>query len=575
LDVVSPDGWQEDSKNPRSKSKLHGRGPAVAVGVGLLIVAAAVLSSLTRPEHVATEPTITAPPLQAPSTTSEIYPFEIGAPLIWRVEDRFESRPPISVITIGNVPFVFTAATVDESGVARGLDTWWPGLDGVWRPTVQSISPQFSIDTVAPIAGGAIAAGTNVDTGEHWFFRTFNGAEWASERLPPLPSHVTASDWMTQMLFEQNGYTVLALLPTDRRQQEMGRILADHFGVDDVETFGWDWSHSGTNLFRINGPMGITVGVVSGEELGLTAEEISPIFQGQDTIGSLLTYVRTPDSDWRSVEIDGVQWMESLLIGPEGVPLMIGYGIEGRGEWVLTDGLLWERSGLITGLSSVDSVTPWGDRYIGQMYPYLAVSTDGRSWERLDVSRLLPERYEWGYWPFSRSASGIAVGANGYSRQRDHQPVPFELEREGFVLEFDDMVGRLTLSRDGVIVSTTSTWSFFNIDDVAADLINETITFLDSETGEALVTFGYDEIQDADMRRWQTDSSGSSKTVVMYSEDLTTWSLGELPPETDTPTYLSGLATTDSRIYAVLDDATRWNQPRSLKETTVLVTDLP
>jgi hypothetical protein len=221
---------------------------------------------------------------------------------------------------------------------------------------------------------------------------------------------------------------------------------------------------------------------------------------------------------WTSV--DGSEW--NLVVDPFGSGAYIGeilstnggfvasgYGGQGEGYWLSTDGRSWEKSpaGFLddSGFPAEPGMVRWGNKILTVVNPEdgvrLWTSTDGRAWEQLPASPTLSRADE-----FEISVMEVAAGPLGILLLGTLQPParpepPLVVEKDGLIATFDPETGRVTVtdSSSGDVLLEAE---FFDPDAMA---INEddSVTLFHPDTGEALTTVTEEEFEEARVKAYE------------------------------------------------------------------------
>ena len=178
-----------------------------------------------------------------------------------------------------------------------------------------------------------------------------------------------------------------------------------------------------------------------------------------------------------------------------------------------------------------DVMVPWNGGLIGTRYsgsnPDLVHSADGEEWESFGVDQLLSNDVSWYFAAPSAGRTGAAVVAHGYdSSGESFEPAPIVLEKEGYTLTKGSLSGTLVLERDDSVVLQLSLSSEQVVEEVIVDFETETITFADPETGQTLVTFTFEEVEQAEMAA--LGGPEPERQIVLFTQDGLEWSVQEM-----------------------------------------------
>jgi hypothetical protein len=278
----------------------------------------------------------------------------------------------------------------------------------------------------------------------------------------------------------------------------------------------------------IQGPLGISVFSATADELGLTEEQIE-LLEGPG--------IETPATMWSSS--DGETWATSELEAsyvnvvtpdPSGGLMMIGYGTGGGpATWTSSNGIEWERHASIV----PDIMVPWNGGLIGTRYsgsnPDLVHSEDGEEWESFGVDQLLSNDLSWYFDQPSAGGTGAAIVAHGYdSSDQGFRSESVVLEKEGYALTREDLSSTLVLERDDSVVLELSLSSEQVEEGVTVDFETQTITFLDPQTNQTLVTFTFEEVEQAEMAAYGGSPGTTERQILLFTQDGMEWSVQEM-----------------------------------------------
>jgi hypothetical protein len=214
---------------------------------------------------------------------------------------------------------------------------------------------------------------------------------------------------------------------------------------------------------------------------------------------------------------------------PAGGLMMIGYGMRGElATWTSSNGFEWEP---VDSIGMPDIVVPWNDGLIGTRYsgsyPDLIHSEDGEEWESFGVDRLLSQDLSWYFDQPSAGGTGAAVVAHGYDpSDESFGSEPLVLEKDGYILTRDNSDRALVLERDDSVVLELSLFSEQVEEGVTVDFETETITFSDTETDRAYVTFTFEEIEQAETAAYGVP--GRERQILLFTQDGLEWSVQEM-----------------------------------------------
>ncbi len=205
----------------------------------------------------------------------------------------------------------------------------------------------------------------------------------------------------------------------------------------------------------------------------------------------------------------------------------------------------------------VEVVTTWNGGFLGDRYSAtssgLAVSPDGEVWEPLGVEQLLPEGLSWGFDPIAAGEAGIAAVATGYDESMGfEEPEPFVLEKDGYALTADEMRSSLVLSEGDTEVLRLFLDSGQVHEEVAVDFPTRTVTFIDPATDDPVVTFTFDELDEAQQASYEGMDESREQRAFLFSRDGSEWSVQDLTDIVGENAFVSELLVRDDQVIAVL-----------------------
>jgi hypothetical protein len=139
---------------------------------------------------------------------------------------------------------------------------------------------------------------------------------------------------------------------------------------------------------------------------------------------------------------------------------------------------------------------------------------------------MLANDVSWYFDQLSAGGTGAAVVAHGYDSSDMSFVESVVLEKEGYTLTTDDARSTLVLERDDSMVLRIPLYSQVQ-EGVTVDFETETITFLDPETNRTLVTFTFEEVEEAEMTAY--GSAGSrERQILLFTQNGLEWSVQEM-----------------------------------------------
>ena len=503
------------------------------VGLGLIAILALVWSTGGSAPSEADAVAVTTTTTTLSTSTSEVDSdpiLRVGEPLRWQPAGSIEDAWPLSIVEHEGMLYLFTTEGFDfGSPGGTGLDAWVSEDGSTWEPRGRVIASPHLVQSVTSTSRGLMAIGTNGGDGSPRVWMSSDARVWSELELPSDVSDPPAG---SRTYFQTTWAGDDLLLVFGGTYVDLQQIIVDalpetlHPAVDGYR-YGMSY---GGNPFQvtIQGPLGIAVFSATAEELGLTEDQIN-LLEGQ--------WIETPVTVWSSV--DGESWasfeleassVSAVTPGPNGGLIMVGYGIRGeRATWTSSNGFEWE-PGVSIGMP--DIVVPWNGGLIGTRYsgtnPDLVHSENGEEWESFGVDQLLANDLSWFLDQLSAGGTGAAVVAHSFdSSDEGFRSEPVVLEKEGYTLLSDNSRGALVLERDDSVVLELSLFSEQVQEGVTVDFETQTITFLDPETNQTLVTFTFEEVEQAEIAAYGSGGTGELQ-ILLFTQNGLEWSVQEM-----------------------------------------------
>lgn len=514
---------------------------AVLTAVGLFVVGLFVVGALSRqPGEVSTTTLEEAAPV---STLPEL-----NDPLDWQADAIGTSWPLGLVEYEGSLYFFATSSIPSTLDVGSGLDAWLL-VDGVtWKSLGTVIEAPNQVHTVAATPRGLVAAGS---AGENTLriWSSTDASEWTASDLPAAPlisdhfrswaQAVGGTDDVT-VVFGSVQPDVAALigevLPDDLRDKDGNAPLNISWG-------GPPWA------ITVHGPLGLTVLSATAEDLGMSEEELRALLGVGP--GPTTVWTSTDTASWTPAEV-GIDYVANLVeIGGELLATGHGAGIE---TWVSPDGFDWQRT---AGGLGVNHLTPWRDGFVGILQerarPDIAYSEDRITWEPLGLYDYLPGGIFWDFQSLAVGGGGLATAITGYEQGEDFavdlQPVV--IERDGYTLTIDPS-GPAVLRSGEDVVLRLATYSNQVFDEVTVDFWARTVTFLHPDSLEPLVTFTFEEMEQAEVDTYGGQQTMDLQQLIAYTADGLTWSMENVSPTFGENAFVNLLHVTDNQVIAVV-----------------------
>lgn len=503
------------------------------VGLGLIAILAVVWSTgRSDPSDAEAVAMTTTTTTTTPTTTIEAESdpiLRLGQPLSWQPAGSIEGAWPLSVVEHEELLYLFTTDGIDfGSRGGKGLDVWVSDDGRSWEPRGRVVPPPHQVQTVISTSRGLIALGTSGEDGSPRVWMPSDGGVWSELELPTDVSGAPAG---SRTYFQTAWAGDELLLVFGGTHVDIEQILLDALPEavrPAVGSYRYGMGYGGDPFHvTIQGPLGIVVFSATAEELGLSQEQVE-LLEGQWTGTPVTVWSSLDGESWAKFEMEASS-VNSVAAHPSGGLMMVGYGMRGEpATWTSSNGFEWEPGDSI---GMPDSVIAWNGGLIGTRYagshPDLIHSDDGEEWESFGVDRLLANDLSWYFAAPSAGGTGAAVVAHGYDPSSESfEPAPVVLEKDGYTLTKASIGDTLVLERDDSVVLQVSSSSAQVGEGVNVDFETETITFSDPETDRALVTFTFEEIEQAEMAAF--GGPEPERHVVLFTQDGSEWSVQEM-----------------------------------------------
>jgi hypothetical protein len=503
-----------------------------------------------------TAATTTAPTTTTPRIT-EVIP-RLGEPLEWQPSRDFGELFPIAIVDHEGILYLFGTPDAPRTREGGGAVLAWVSGDGgtTWE-SLGTVIPasRHSVQSVISTSQGLVAVGADRVDGGPRVWRSPDGVRWSATDLPAVgPGTPGWSTWVQAAGATDDLLVVFGSTVFDA-QHLIVDSLPDHLRPGEDEfLYGMSWGGPPFRL-TIYAPLGVPVFSADAAELGLTDAQVASLFPGPEMDGVTVWTSSDGGASWDVSEMEASH-IDHLAATPDGDLIATGYGrAGGPGVWISADGLQWERQSLVA--SSAHGITPWDGGLIGVRDsvwgPDIVRSADGRAWESFGIHRLLEEGFSWYLDRIVVGPGGIATVAHGHD---DRPTVRTELERlllekDGYRLTFDEGRWSLVLSAGETEVLRLSLDGDRVRDEVTADFRERTMSFFDPVTGEALVTFTFDELEGAQSAMWPTEPH-EFRQVVLFSPDGKAWSVHDVSAGVGESGSVSALRVTADRVIAII-----------------------
>ncbi len=521
----------------------------LVVGIAALVIAVAAIAfgagRLTAPSEEV------AAPDESTTTTTPIEVETVGETLAWSQSADIGEFWPVGLVEHDGRTYFFGSATVPYGQGTEedaGLDAWRSDDGENWESLGTVIDAPALVYNVASTPRGLIATGRDAED-QPTVWVSPDGATWTVSTLPNPGTDLQTTDLSAAAAND----AVIVVFGNSYSNPD--QLILDAIGAD-FQSYGMSYGAPG-GAFTLYGPLGIPVVSVTAEELGFTEEQLDQLY-GDEGMQNATVWTSPDGANWTMSEIDADHVM-SASTNEDGELVALGYGPRGLQAWTSIDGSEWVSQGTV---GDVDQIVPWNDAFVGTRYTgagsELAFSTDGRTWEPIGPNEQLPDELEWNFYPLAAGSAGIATVANGFDPFMEmgfEEPGPVVLERDGYTLTVDDMRGLLSVTDGDTELLRISLHSDRVPDEVAVDFAAETMTFLHPDTAEPLMTFTFDELEEAQQAQYAAleGDMGRQPQVFLFSRDATDWSLEDLAAVFDNGT-VNLLHVMDDGVVAVVPE---------------------
>lgn len=552
--MVLPDG-APDSGRPRQRS----RALIFAVAALALAFGAIALGALTAPAPEAasqsttsTTETIDRPVDMENFTVGEI---ERGEPFEWSQVQAVHDSVPLALLEHDGWVYVFATDMPNFAGHDEGGLRAWRSADGEkWESLGQVIDRSRSVGGVAATSKELIA----VEAGEAGVgmavWRSSDGIEWQAEVIEVdgltentyVYPYAIGGNEATTVIASRTGIDVLGIL------QE---TLPGVFG-DDVSSASLSWGTQsvGEELqFVIWSPLGFPLIEVPASDLGLSDAEIALFESEYGGPGPAVDiWVSADDGEWHRSEIEDAFWISSITTTAAGEMIAAGWDMQGSRLWASFDGFNWEQRNLGLGPERIEI---WDGLLVGPSrsgLPSVVTSEDGVTWESIGPEDLFAGSgiISWSTGDFAAGTAGIAAAVDGWmSTAGNSTEEPITLVDGDATLTIGYSTSSYSLQKGGA----TYRWSMSSSappDGVTVDPTTETVTFHDTESGEDLAAFSFDELIEAEQSMWTSSQlEDHHQALIFYGDDG--WTVKDAASSMG-DTTIHFLEVTDSHVIAAV-----------------------
>lgn len=568
--MVLPEGTHSEEERPR-------RSRTILFALAFVAVTAAVLTlgALTSPDPEALPSPSTSEAALAPSTTTTSTPrpqsvdvqtfgveeIETGHQFDWELAAEFGDAYPHTMVSHEGWLYLFGSATPIWAPEPGGLTAWRSRNGTDWESLGNVLGYEVEITHVEATAQGLVALERSQDSAGFNIWLSDDGIDWTPRWVPTDGGarHVVA---FPQGLYgDEERLVVGATFEFDGEALLEEHLRAVGQEIDLTLSRGWgtDYTEDGVQLV-VYGPLGIPVIATSAEELGLTGEEIRRLENGLDTrTDAVSVWVSEEGAPWVRGQIEGAQWIESIVGASNRELFAFGFGVTGEQAWRSVDGLTWEESSAGPGPLRA---TTWRESLLAAGgSAEILVSKDAENWEETGLRLLFPAPIDWQVSELTASPAGIAAAILGWeqtTRVDPQRPATPTLRDGTATLSLDFDSGHFEMEVGDDVLS----WRMYGeIDNgIETDLSEQVVIFLHPDSGDELGRFGFDDLEAAEQEYWVGAFSSQEFHAMVFSEDARSWSIQDVDDEFGDDSRVAQLEMVDGRLVAaVVNTASMWS----------------
>ncbi|HEX6286496.1 MAG TPA: hypothetical protein VFZ80_03345, partial [Acidimicrobiia bacterium] len=551
LVVVLPEGAPD-----RERPKRQSRSVILAIAALGMALGAIVLGSLTAPDpEAAPESTTTTAtddveqPIDFEDFT--IAEIERGTPFDWVRAHSVSDGFPLALFEHEGWNYLFATDVPSFAGRVEGGLRAWRSEDGVeWQSLGQVIGSEHSVNNAESTLQGLVAVESGTGDGEFALWRSDDGIEWWREVIE------TGGPSAGTRYGHAIGGNDHILMVTATPSVDLFGQLEDR--LPDVLEGGLDitrlpWSPEFTDrelLIVVWGPLGFPIVEISGDELGLTDEEMADLERAWNGPGSdLEAWVSAEPGHWFQSELPDASWINSITPTPNGEILAAGWGHQSNAIWSSIDGVNWGKIETFTG---PDEIENWNGLLVG---PYrsgsadILTSVDGHQWEPIGLREHLPGQLQWNIAAMATGPGGVGATIDGWSSSTfvpDDEPVVLTDGEATLSINFS--TGSYQVE-SGEIVRRWSMNSSLQPEGVILDLAGQRVTF-HAESGEELASFTLGQLTDAESEFWNATAMEDRHNGFVFSRDGEDWTIQDAGEAMQS--YIMMLEVTDSHVIAAV-----------------------
>lgn len=501
-----------------------------------------------------------------------VAPVADGPPLEF---SRVDTSLPVSWIqeVIHRDGVVYAVGGVFSENSADNRTELWSSPDGVdWSRLSTITEGPTHVSALASGPGGFVAVGTRweePDPDERSFFGPAPSSEalvwtspdgriWTEQALPtPFENSILpVSIYSGWAAMGDTGAVVLGSVEPNIEQLVFASLPEDVLAVLE-ESGGYGFSMGGSPFqFTVDGPGGTTLWRGGPEDLGWDAETtaaVESMFSGTGGESRTILWHSADLVNWTRLEshpFESNTYIHELASLSDGNMLAVGGGEAGPSAWTSADGLTWDQ--IDSGLD-INSVDIWGDRtlalaFLGNDMAIVELTDDG--WVATSPEDPFGGPETWHIQSLSAGDGGVAAVAMGYNEAEMMGPAPATVTGDnGRTVTMDEMEGFITVRDGDEVLLELAMWET-SVENPVVDVEAGTLTYLDPDTGDPLVTIGITDLEDAQQAAYAQADGGPMKerTAVLSSPDGETWSITYLDDQFDQPGFVQQVILVGGRV---------------------------
>jgi hypothetical protein len=517
------------------------RTPTVAVvGIALLALLAATFAlgqATSPPEQVVVGSTSTTEIAQvvAPTTTTtiDIESFSAddiatGGRFFWIKAPPSGRLWPIDLVEHDGSVYLFGSQEITSSGSRRGASMWISSNGVGWEPVGEVIPETNTVRNVVSTEWGLLALGQS-SLGAPTVWTSTDGRVFSASTLPSDDSLPGTSFELNDAVVADGRLLVVGVQVPDRTSEVLAALPESLVGTDSESVrLGFDLRGDvDDGIVDIHGPLGLHAFSLRMGELGLD-DDLEAVLVGPDPPVRQFIWSTENGVEWEVDEV-GASIVQRLWLRPNGD--LVAYGEGGRGSTILTseDGRNWEAHGRSSRawIFEISAMAAWRGMLVGGgLGEDLFVTSDGLSWERLGTGELLPDSINWRMGPVGTGESGLVTVARALRANNPPVFTPVVIESGDATLTLDLEDARLLVDRPGYERLEVFLWTRNNLGHYEVDFLQETVTFVDPDSGDALATVGFATLEKAESSAFVVDQT--SERALLFTPDADNWSVQSL-----------------------------------------------